>query len=481
MKSSTMDLKTMQNSLPQYLCLALYIASLYAVRMAHVNVLPPVVLGEFELTYNAVRTFAGIVITVATVVLYRRIDPHLHRPQCALFAATVSAVGSLAIFIPAHLGVALSGVPLLALVFFANLLAWTGGSLTALVVYAMFVRLPSKTSSVICAFVLAMVLNSFMAFCSALGCAVLNLIIPFAIFFLMLQAPKPGKAGDESKTLQADTVDTVGLTVGYLGFIFVFSLGTSFSRWLYLYGASPDPMTRCFVMLLCTAFACVVIWATKRSYLRLNAIALYRATFLFFVISFGCAVIFPHNGEVTYSMQFVADFLFRTLTFVTIYRICQRSDLSLTLVVGVTTILRLVASLVFNFVEVVTPANDIQVSLVVAVFMILFALVYTTVYTERNMETLTERRKPRGETFIMESKCLAMGNEYGFSKRELEIVRHLCQGRTAAFIADELFVSPRTVNTHIRNIYKKMDIHSRQEFHDAYQAQRAEPARILGE
>ncbi len=40
------------------------------------------------------------------------------------------------------------------------------------------------------------------------------------------------------------------------------------------------------------------------------------------------------------------------------------------------------------------------------------------------------------------------------------------KGRSAARIQEELFISKGTVSTHLRHIYQKMDVHSKQELLD---------------
>ena len=51
----------------------------------------------------------------------------------------------------------------------------------------------------------------------------------------------------------------------------------------------------------------------------------------------------------------------------------------------------------------------------------------------------------------------------GLSRREREVVRLLAVGRTNREIAQELFLSPRTVDMHVRNILRKLDCRSRVE------------------
>jgi ATP/maltotriose-dependent transcriptional regulator MalT len=55
------------------------------------------------------------------------------------------------------------------------------------------------------------------------------------------------------------------------------------------------------------------------------------------------------------------------------------------------------------------------------------------------------------------------GNGLGLTQREIEILRLLPQGLTNAEIAEALFVSPRTVQTHLTNLYGKLGVDGRAE------------------
>lgn len=48
--------------------------------------------------------------------------------------------------------------------------------------------------------------------------------------------------------------------------------------------------------------------------------------------------------------------------------------------------------------------------------------------------------------------------DYGLTNREEEILKHIVSGLTKQQIADKLFISFHTVNTHIKNIYKKLEV-----------------------
>lgn len=50
---------------------------------------------------------------------------------------------------------------------------------------------------------------------------------------------------------------------------------------------------------------------------------------------------------------------------------------------------------------------------------------------------------------------------FSLSNREMEILQQIVQDETEPQIAETLHISPHTVRTHIKNIYKKLHVHSR--------------------
>ncbi len=59
--------------------------------------------------------------------------------------------------------------------------------------------------------------------------------------------------------------------------------------------------------------------------------------------------------------------------------------------------------------------------------------------------------------------CSRVATERGLSPRETEVLLLLARGRSRTFIQSELFLSDGTVKTHIRHIYQKLNVHSKQE------------------
>ncbi len=72
----------------------------------------------------------------------------------------------------------------------------------------------------------------------------------------------------------------------------------------------------------------------------------------------------------------------------------------------------------------------------------------------------------------LEERCKQLTARYKLSARESEVFYYLAQGHTRASIAKKLFVSENTVREHVKSIYKKLLIHSKQQLIDLVDARR---------
>lgn len=66
--------------------------------------------------------------------------------------------------------------------------------------------------------------------------------------------------------------------------------------------------------------------------------------------------------------------------------------------------------------------------------------------------------QPRGSAADDENDQQSIRQKYNLTKREVEIIRLVRQNKTTQEIAEHLFVSPFTIETHRRNICAKLDI-----------------------
>ncbi len=69
----------------------------------------------------------------------------------------------------------------------------------------------------------------------------------------------------------------------------------------------------------------------------------------------------------------------------------------------------------------------------------------------------------------MQEACNRLSDLYELPLRESEILLLLIKGRSTKFIPDALVISEYTAKTHVYNIYKKMDVHLRNELLDLHE------------
>lgn len=77
------------------------------------------------------------------------------------------------------------------------------------------------------------------------------------------------------------------------------------------------------------------------------------------------------------------------------------------------------------------------------------------VHLRKNALKIFQKRRKNGEPVRY-----AQERKHILTRRELSVLRLLCKGLTFKEIGKKLFISPRTVETHKKNIMAKMEVHS---------------------
>lgn len=106
---------------------------------------------------------------------------------------------------------------------------------------------------------------------------------------------------------------------------------------------------------------------------------------------------------------------------------------------------------------------------------------------EREMNTLSkapaekptalpEEKEDNVKSGRFKAKCERVANNYLLSRRETEVMFFLAKGHNSAYIQEKLFISEGTAKTHIRHIYKKLDIHGQQELMRMVEAVELDPS-----
>ncbi|MCL1847096.1 MAG: LuxR C-terminal-related transcriptional regulator, partial [Coriobacteriia bacterium] len=108
------------------------------------------------------------------------------------------------------------------------------------------------------------------------------------------------------------------------------------------------------------------------------------------------------------------------------------------------------------------PLNTTVLGVITACF-----LIYAIITVGRNI--ILSSKGPESEVEIpqsplsIEATCNAIGLEYRLSPREVEVLKELAHGHASSYVAKVLYISNNTARSHMKNIYKKLEISSREE------------------
>lgn len=106
-----------------------------------------------------------------------------------------------------------------------------------------------------------------------------------------------------------------------------------------------------------------------------------------------------------------------------------------------------------------------QVSVCVAVgYSIVSALCHKVRFPEEGFSAGGTSLGEEGDTYQL--RCHAVATRFGLSERQYEVMALVGRGRSAKYVSEALTISLSTAQTHIRNIYAKLGVHSRQELQD---------------
>lgn len=306
--------------------------------------------------------------------------------------------------------------------------------------------------------------------------------------------------------------------------IFVISFADEFLRNVYLDGSDLSfyaSQINLVILLLKVAVSVLVVSDIRRGR-RDDFSFLFRASFLLALIA---ALLLPYaheTADVAYAITNCGAFLFKLTVLLATLELCARHAAPAVLVFAVVRAVwsldLLLGSTLFSVGTLVaggplaTSAYAGALSITLAV---LIAVAYLFVFTTEDgplarlrrqpsdpgPEGATGLRGPAGEgdaraeggdgegahtgtrvaddeagagdgeatpetTSEIDALCGELADRGRLSAREIDVLRLLARGRTTARIEAELGISSNTVNTHVRHVFQKLGVHSRQELLD---------------
>lgn len=212
---------------------------------------------------------------------------------------------------------------------------------------------------------------------------------------------------------------------------------------------------------------------------------IYKAAIFVMAFFFMLLPVFTQAQNVESTMALAGYGTFNVLIWMLLAEISYNYRLSSTAVFGIgwgmVTLGVLLGAFAGAIVEQFAPFAPQQMSLIalIATTAILFSFFF--VFKESDLIELTEdtsdgegeapggeapetaKRPPKPR---FHDRCVEVATQFELSPKETEVMILFAKGRSATRIQEELFISKGTVSTHLRHIYQKMDVHSKQELLD---------------
>ena len=209
-------------------------------------------------------------------------------------------------------------------------------------------------------------------------------------------------------------------------------------------------------------FVFAVAWRTRRMNQAFDFMRPARWLILLEVASFSLLLTeLPYSSEVASALALAVSTCFDFLLFMCLTHVIERGVFSSTIAFCISEGAIQVGWLVGDALTVsfaTSGAYSVLWSRCLWAFSIclLFVATFLIFDQQGNLRKLIGNRSNRE---VVEQA----GSAYQLSPREVEIAAFLVQGRSVPYISDELFLAKSTVETHVKHIYKKTGVHSRQE------------------
>lgn len=214
-----------------------------------------------------------------------------------------------------------------------------------------------------------------------------------------------------------------------------------------------------------SALLLLLLW--RKLHIRFDLPRFYQVVFPFVAAGF---VLLPFLGNLYhYLFAGVAYLLF---SLVSILMMLSCAELSRSrqvhpafiygLFAGFVYLLMGVGSSVGSYVGSLKEFGVAQMAMIALLTIYLLSLVLFTSRARKNGD--------EGEVVVVENtkdllseRCAALADDHELSPREAEIMELIVRGRDVPHIAASLFISENTVRSHCKSIYRKVDVHNKQE------------------
>ena len=435
---------------------------------------------SFSNANNILYLCSGIPLTLILFgcgILGKRVEPYISRGPLVPIMAVIASICTF--FVVGGFGFQLNNF------WFAVTAVGTGIGTPFLCLRLghMFSTLDSQRL-LFCTFAAALFGNFLYFMCSALDARLANLLLScfpiFAILLALLRQENYEEASD------FELVPLKMLPKGFLArcviFIVVFSVvvGIIKSGMILLtddYKVQSQALMSVFFSFMSVVVLIAVI-AVVNSIKRFDLSRVYYP--LIFAMAFACIITSLFGDSMLWLQVVVMNTAYNVFVLVMwclLANIAGRTDASPTRVFGLgrgasafgTTLGQFITLTAMSSINLATVIPKIGLVSAVVIFATAFLILGERTVgdalekTYRHSGAVSEANNSENSNKSWKTRCENVGKQYQLTSRELELTLLLSRGRTAKYIAEELNISYSTAKGHIKNIYAKCDVHSRDE------------------
>ena len=224
-----------------------------------------------------------------------------------------------------------------------------------------------------------------------------------------------------------------------------------------------------WILLVASLVAVIAVCAPMLSADSFDFAAAYKTSVFVMGFMFLLLPIVPLGGGLAHFLGMAIYCITILLTWVVLARITGLYRLAPLFTFGVGWSSLVVGSLVGTFAGgLLGTFMDVTPRLLsecVLVCLCLLFFAYLFLFTEKSMARLLGGPLSRGKRPFRE-RCHQIALDYALTEREEEVMMLIAKGRSTPRIREELGLTTGTVNTHLANLYRKLDVHDRQEVID---------------
>jgi DNA-binding CsgD family transcriptional regulator len=217
--------------------------------------------------------------------------------------------------------------------------------------------------------------------------------------------------------------------------------------------------------LVVAAILLVFTWLQPRAFNLKSLQLTFIPLFAILLLTVNCLSTWLGLGQqVSLFMTYILYIAATLIALVSLTAVANSGEYGIDLVFSAGVLLFLLASALGVLFGDVLAGQDAFVTITIITTVYAFVVVLSSYNRWRRLDEWEDAEDaPTSTRQSIVLRCRQMADSHHLTERELEVLNYLAEGHNGAYISEVLFISPNTARTHIHNIYRKLEVSSRED------------------